>query len=49
MRVTDKNSTYVKCHQNAVVFALSSFQYIQLSVVFSGGAPYRKPFYRSGK
>jgi len=47
VRITDKNSTYVKCHQNAVVFALSSFQYIQLSVVFSGRAPYRKPFYKS--
>jgi len=47
VHVTDKNGTYVKCHQNAVVFALSSFQYIQLSVVFSGGAPYRKPFYKS--
>ena len=49
VRVTDKNTTYVKCHQNAVVFALSSFQYIQLSIVFSRGAPYRKPFYKSGK
>ncbi|XP_078374483.1 polyamine-transporting ATPase 13A3-like isoform X2 [Oculina patagonica] len=47
VRVTDKNGTYVKCHQNAVLFALSSFQYIQLSVAFSGGAPYRKPFYKS--
>ncbi|KAJ7394646.1 hypothetical protein OS493_000466 [Desmophyllum pertusum] len=47
VHVTDKNGTYVKCHQNAVLFALSSFQYIQLSVAFSGGAPYRKPFYKS--
>jgi len=49
VHVTDKNATYIKCHQNAVVFALSTFQYIQLSVAFSGGAPYRKPFYKSGK
>lgn len=48
VRVTEKNATYVKCHQNAVLFALSSFQYIHLAVVFSGGAPYRKPFYKSG-
>ncbi|XP_022780127.1 probable cation-transporting ATPase 13A3 isoform X4 [Stylophora pistillata] len=48
VHVTDKNATYVKCHQNAVLFALSSFQYIHLAVVFSGGAPYRQPFYKSG-
>ncbi|XP_058970502.2 polyamine-transporting ATPase 13A3 isoform X1 [Pocillopora verrucosa] len=48
VHVTEKNATYVKCHQNAVLFALSSFQYIHLAVVFSGGAPYRKPFYKSG-
>lgn len=47
VRVTDKDTTYLKCHQNVVVFALSSFQYIQLSIVFSTGAPYRKPFYKS--
>ncbi|XP_067049944.1 polyamine-transporting ATPase 13A3-like isoform X4 [Acropora muricata] len=48
VHVTNKNESYIECHQNAVVFALSSFQYIQLSIVFSGGAPYRKPFYKSG-
>ncbi|KAK2552730.1 Polyamine-transporting ATPase 13A3 [Acropora cervicornis] len=47
VHVTNKNEAYIECHQNAVVFALSSFQYIQLSIVFSGGAPYRKPFYKS--
>lgn len=47
VHVTNKNESYIKCHQNAVLFALSSFQYIHLSIVFSGGPPYRKPFYKS--
>lgn len=47
VHVTNKNESYIKCHQNAVLFALSSFQYIHLSIVFSGGPPYRKPFYNS--
>ena len=32
-------------HDNYAVFASSVFQYITLSVVFSKGAPYRKPIY----
>ncbi|XP_054165291.1 polyamine-transporting ATPase 13A3-like isoform X2 [Oppia nitens] len=32
-------------HDNYAIFASSVFQYITLSVVFSKGAPYRKPIY----
>jgi len=33
------------CHDNYAVFAVSVFQFITLAVVFSKGAPYRKPIY----
>ena len=36
-------------HDNYAVFASSVFQYITLSVVFSKGAPYRKPIYSNRK
>ena len=48
VHITDKNTIYYKNQQSTVLFALSSFQYIQLSVVFSGGVPYRQPFYKNG-
>ncbi|KAM7445100.1 hypothetical protein ABFA07_006360 [Porites harrisoni] len=47
VHITDKNTIYYKNQQSTVLFALSSFQYIQLSVVFSGGVPYRQPFYKN--
>ncbi|CAG2108240.1 unnamed protein product, partial [Medioppia subpectinata] len=35
----------LKSHDNYAIFASSVFQYITLSVVFSKGAPYRRPIY----
>lgn len=35
----------LECHDNYAVFAVSVFQYITLAVVFSKGAPFRKPLY----
>ncbi|CAG2164446.1 unnamed protein product [Oppiella nova] len=35
----------LQSHDNYAVFASSVFQYITLSVVFSKGAPYRRPLY----
>ena len=49
-RYTPVNSTshvQITCHENVVLFSLSSFQYILLAVVFSQGAPYRVPVYRN--
>lgn len=40
----EKKRSYA-CHSNYVVFAVSMFQYITMAVVFSHGAPYRKPIY----
>ncbi|XP_064642125.1 polyamine-transporting ATPase 13A3-like isoform X2 [Lineus longissimus] len=33
------------CHENAMIFLASSYQYIILAVVFSKGAPYRKTIF----
>nr|CAD7264233.1 unnamed protein product [Timema shepardi] len=37
--------TSYACYENYAVFCVSLFQYITLAVVFSEGAPYRKPIY----
>ena len=37
------------CDDNYTVFAISVFQFITLAVVFSKGAPYRKPLYTNCK
>ncbi|XP_032238659.2 polyamine-transporting ATPase 13A3 isoform X2 [Nematostella vectensis] len=36
-----------ECHDNTVIFTLSSFQYIILAVAFARGKPYRLPIYRN--
>jgi cation-transporting ATPase 13A3/4/5 len=38
-------SEFLGCHQNYTIFAVSSFQYIALAVVFSKGKPYRKTIF----
>jgi hypothetical protein len=35
------------CHDNYAVFGIQVFQYITLTITFSKGSPYRRPFYRN--
>ena len=39
----------LSCHDNVAIFAISSFQLITLALIFSKGAPYRKPIYSNCK
>ncbi len=44
-----KDPDALASHDNYAIFASSVFQYITLAVVFSKGAPYRKPLYSNRK
>lgn len=37
------------CWETTTIFSISSFQYLIMSVVFSKGKPFRKPFYLNCK
>lgn len=40
------NDDYV-CHDNYALFIIQVFQYVTLVIIFSKGAPYRRPFYKN--
>ncbi|XP_067614148.1 polyamine-transporting ATPase 13A3 isoform X2 [Eurosta solidaginis] len=42
---TPKDDDHLGCYENYTMFAISSFQYIVLALIFSKGAPYRKPIW----
>jgi hypothetical protein len=42
-----ENEDDYACHDNYAVFGIQVFQYIILTITFSKGSPYRKPFYKN--
>ena len=46
-QITGDDEVLITCHQNSVLFCLSSFQYILLAVAFAKGVPYRQPLFKN--
>lgn len=47
--VDDADDDDYVCHDNYALYILQLFQYVTLVIIFSKGAPYRRPFYKNSE